>query len=370
MRTPVLAAVAALLANALASLALDRHVAGRQATWLAAMIARAAASSAHRPISATPAWRSPPRGRGRQRRLPAAATRAPARRPREAADRRLRCCAACWPPRRWPRSIYVAAGRVDWTAPGHLRSKRSGSAATVAAGGGLRGCRARRRRPRSRGLRGFIAERFRQRRPRDTASRDRGGGAVPRSRRTGHAASLRWSLLRFLPQGVELLRRRAVDVALCAASAALHVSEAALEAVGGALQRVFGLSAGGAPARSRRTAGRRARPRRAARSPLCQRRVELVELLAQLVEHAAAPRSSRSPHAPPSRPAAARAAAPAWRAARRRGHESSAVSLRSADLMRDQLRRTSSAPLTVVSANTCGWRRTIFSLIARMTSAM
>ncbi len=61
VRTPVLAALAALAANALASLALIGTVPADQSSWLAAMIARAAASSAYRRISAMPVLHSPPR---------------------------------------------------------------------------------------------------------------------------------------------------------------------------------------------------------------------------------------------------------------------------------------------------------------------
>ncbi len=213
-------------------------------------------------------------------------------------------------------------------------------------------------------LRRFVAERFRQRRPRDTACRVRGGGAVPNPAGRGMPRPYGGSLLAASHNASSSSGVAPWSVAPARRERILHVPEAGARSgrrrPSARLRRSEG--AGGGPATSPRRADRRAPPRRAARSPLCHRRLELVELLAQLWPSRPACRSSRSPRAPPlAQTLRAQEGRHRARHSRQR-REHRPCPWRSADLIRDQLRSTSSAPLTLVSPNTCGWRRTIFSL--------
>ncbi len=133
VRTPVLAAVAALIANAVTSLALLGTVSVQQASWLAGAIAQAAAAlhTADRGHTGLALAASVAAA------VNAACLIAPLRRRLGGFDLRpllasfLRSLLAAVP---MAVLVYAAAGRMDWTAPGHGALKAVWLAVTIAGG--------------------------------------------------------------------------------------------------------------------------------------------------------------------------------------------------------------------------------------------
>ena len=133
VRTPVVAAVAALFANALASLALIGTVPAGHASWLAAAIARAAAAlhSADLGHVGLALAASVAAAVNVACLVPALARRLGGIELRPILAALVRSVVAAVP---MAVLVYAAAGRVDWVAPGHMAFKALWLAATIAAG--------------------------------------------------------------------------------------------------------------------------------------------------------------------------------------------------------------------------------------------